>query len=47
MPAYATATATATMGSEPYLQPTSQLTAMPDPQTTEQDQGLNLHFHGY
>ena len=28
--------------SEPYLQPTPQLTATPDPQPTEQGQGLNL-----
>ena len=27
--------------SEPCLQPTPQLTAMPDPQPTEQGQGLN------
>ena len=30
LPAYATATATATVGSEPHLQPTPNLTAMPD-----------------
>ena len=30
--------------SEPHLQPTLQLTAMPDPQPTEQD---HLHPHGY
>ena len=32
------------VGSEPHLQPTPQLTAMPDPQPTEQDQGLNPHL---
>ena len=35
------------VGSEPCLQPLLQLTAMPDPQPTEQSQGLNLHLHGY
>ena len=34
------------MGSEPSLRPTPQLTAMPDPQPTEQDQGLNPKPHG-
>ena len=34
-------------GSEPYLQPTPQLTAMPYPQPTEQGQGSNLRPHGY
>ena len=33
--------------SEPHLQPTPQLMAMPDPQPTEQGQGLNLHPYGY
>ena len=33
--------------SEPHLQSTPQLTAMPDPEPTEQGQGLNLHPHGY
>ena len=32
--------------SEPSLQPTSQLTAMPDPQPTEQGQGSHLQPHG-
>ena len=31
--------------SEPYLWPTPQLTAMLDPQPTEQGQGSNLHPH--
>ena len=43
-PAYATATAM--WGSEPHLQPTPQLMAMPDPPSTEQGQGLNLQPHG-
>ena len=30
------------VGSQPRLQPTPQLTATPDPQPTEQGQGLNL-----
>ena len=30
-------------GSEPHLQPTTQLLATPDPKPTEQGQGLNLH----
>ena len=30
-----------------FLQPTPQLTAMPDPYPTESGQGLNLHPHGY
>ena len=34
-------------GSEPRLQPTPQFTAMPDPQPTEQGQGLNPQSHGY
>ena len=34
------------VGSEPRLQPTPQLTATPDPQPTEQGQGLNLQPHG-
>ena len=34
-------------GSEPHLRPISQLTAMPDPEPTERDQGSNLHPHGY
>ena len=34
-------------GSEPHLQPTPHLTAMPDPQTTERGQGSNPHPHGY
>ena len=33
-------------GSEPHLRPTSQLTAMPDPQPIEQGQGLNPKPHG-
>ena len=33
-------------GSEPRLQPTPQLTATPDPQPTEQDQGSNPQPHG-
>ena len=33
--------------SEPCLQPTSQLTATPDSQPTEQGLGSNLHLHGY
>ena len=32
---------------EPYLWPTPQLTAKPDPRTTDQGQGSNLHPHGY
>ena len=32
--------------SEPCLQPTPQLTAMPDPQPTEQGQGLNPQRRG-
>ena len=35
------------VGSEPHLRPIPQLTAMPDPQRTEQGQGLNLHPRGY
>ena len=35
------------LGSEPYLWPTPQLTAMPEPQPTDQGQGSNLHPHGY
>ena len=31
------------VGSKLHLQPTSQLLAKPDPQPTEQGQGLNLH----
>ena len=34
-------------GSEPHLQTTPQFAATPDLQPTEQDQGLNLHPHGY
>ena len=34
-------------GSKMCLQPTSWLTATPDPQPTEQGHGLNLHPHGY
>ena len=34
-------------GSELGLRPTPQLMATPDPQPTEQGQGLNLHPHGY
>ena len=34
------------VGSEPRLQPTPQLTATPDPQPTEQGQGLNPQPHG-
>ena len=34
------------VGSEPFLQPTPQLTATPDPQTTEQGQGYNPQPHG-
>ena len=33
-------------GTEPHLQPTPQLTAMPDPQPTERGQGVNLCPHG-
>ena len=33
--------------SKPHLQATSQLTATPDLQPTEQGQGLNLHPYGY
>ena len=33
-------------GSKLHLQPTPQLTAMPDPQPTKQSQGLNLQPHG-
>ncbi len=33
-------------GSKPHLQPTPQLVAMPDPQPTEQGQGLNQQTHG-
>ena len=33
-------------GSELRLQPTPQLTTMPDPQPTEQGQGSNPHPHG-
>ena len=32
---------------ELHLQPTPQLTAMPDPRPTERGQGLNPHPHGY
>ena len=32
---------------EPYLQPTSQLTATLDHSPTEQGQGLSLYPHGY
>ena len=32
--------------SELHLCPTPQLTAMPDPQSTERGQGLNLQPHG-
>ena len=32
--------------SEPYLRPTPQLTAMPDPQPTERGQESNLQPHG-
>ena len=35
------------VGSQPHLQPTLQLIAMPDPRPTEQGQGSNLHPHGY
>ena len=34
-------------GSELCLQPTLQLTAMPDPWPTERGRGSNLHPHGY
>ena len=33
-------------GSEPWLQPTPQLMATPDPQPTEKCQGLNPQPHG-
>ena len=33
-------------GSELHLQPTPQLIAMADPQSTEQGQGLNPQRHG-
>ena len=36
-----------TSGSEPRLQPTPQLTAMPDPWPTERGQGSDPHPHGY
>ena len=32
---------------EPCLQPTPQITAMPDPEPTERGQGLNWHPHGH
>ena len=35
------------LGSKLCLQPTPQLTAVPDPPHTEQGQGLNLHPLGY
>ena len=35
------------MGSQPPLQPTPQLMAMPDPRPTVQGQGSNPHTHGY
>ena len=35
------------IGSEPCLRPTPQLTAMLDPLPTEQGQGLNPRPHGY
>ena len=34
------------MGSKPYLRPTPQLTATPDPQPTERGQGSNTHHYG-
>ena len=34
-------------GSEPYLWPTPQLSATPDPYPTEWGQGSHLHPHGY
>ena len=34
-------------GSEPNLQPIPQLTAKPDPQPSEQGQGLNPQPHSY
>ena len=34
------------VGSEQSLQPTPQLTATPDPESTERDQGWNLPPHG-
>jgi len=34
-------------GYEVHLQPTPQLTAMPDPQPTERGQRLNPHPHGH
>ena len=34
------------LGSKPHLHPTAQLTAMPDPEPTEQGQGSNLRPHG-
>ena len=34
-------------GSKLHLQPTPQLTTMPDSQPTEQGQGLKPHPHGY
>ena len=45
LPAYATATTT--QDPELFLQSIPQLTAMLDPQSTEQGQRLNLHPHGY
>ena len=35
------------LGSELHLRSRPQLTAMPDPQPTEQGQRWNLHPHGY
>ena len=35
------------MGYEPNLQPTSQLMAMPDPQSTKRGKGWNPCPHGY
>ena len=34
-------------GSEPYLRPTPELMAMPDPRPIERGLGLNLHPHGH
>ena len=35
------------MGSDPCLRPIAQLTATPDPLTTERGQESNLRPHGY
>ena len=45
LPAYTTATAM--WDPELHLRPTPQLTAMPDPHTTECGQGSNPHPNGF